>query len=169
MSVRQFRGRPKKVEFSGLFLPSVAWEKKMGGLPPIEFEELPCEVGTMFRHARRKDVTPRRLADRLQELLKHPLLIAKTEPFLEALVQPDGQISDHIADQILAVLSGEWESFLLGMRDDGDFPTAHMRRYREVEVHSKAADAALVVGDLAGPPTSFATIPICAFTGETRF
>lgn len=147
MSVRQFRGRPKKVEFSGLFLPSIAWEKKMGGLPPIEFEELPGDVGTMFRHARRKDVSTRRFADFLQELLKHPLLIAKTEPFLEALVQPDGQISDQVANQILEVLPGDWGCYLLGMRDDPDFPTAHMRRYREVEVHSKAADAALAVGD----------------------
>ena len=51
------KGRPTKVGFSGLFLPSIEWEMKLDEIPWRELEDCP-KLGTLMRNARRQDTIP---------------------------------------------------------------------------------------------------------------
>lgn len=143
------RGRPKRCEFTGIFLPSVEWEMAIEGQPWHELESHPGSVGTLFRHCRREDVS-------LGQMLKTMrCAIDELEPRTEAagqLVQVfKAQISDLLANpdgalQQREAIHDKWKWFLSGVAPDEHFPTYFMRRYVEVESASMDAAAAFSRG-----------------------
>lgn len=149
MSVRAFKGRPNRVAFSGLFLPSVQWEMKIEGVPLHELEYAAGGVGTLMRHVRRKDVSPGRIVELVLKAMQDAKVDCKSHPIALALEQAKGALSERGADQILASLPGDWECFLSGMQDESGFPSAFMKRYVEIERNSREADAALNAGEFA--------------------
>lgn len=137
--------------FSGLFLPSVEWEMKAEGFPWHEMESEPGDFGTLARNLRRRDVSPQRLMKQAIEALKalgqdneRAITFANA---LEAGLHAGALESNEIADRISGELPGLWGCFIAGIREEPTYPTAFMRAYVEIELASKRADAALVVGD----------------------
>ncbi len=161
------RGRPTKLAFSGLFLPSIEWEMKIEGLRLHEMEAAPGDVGTLFRHLRRRDVSVSRIAKlALSAVQQRPLESDKAKAFAEtvgAVMQSGTRLSDQAADRITANLPGPWGCFLLGMRDDAEFPTVFMKKYVETEAASKEADASLALGDFATTAALVRSHPVLRF------
>ncbi len=145
------RGRPKRMSFSGLFLPSLEWELSIEEQPMREFEEHPT-AGTLFRNVRRFAS----VGDQRKALAKAASVIGQMPPsplrddLLTALA------GDQDAEQRVAAL-GPWRMFLAGAGPSSSVYLA--KEFTRVETLCVAADEALGRCDLAGAAKAVAQQP----------
>lgn len=142
------RGKPKPWAFSGLFLPSLAWELNVEEIPLRELEA-DTKTGTLIRHMRRRQGQPSAdlLRPQLRSSLKQAPLSQQKEVMTRAL---DGNAAALETVEHM----GMWECVCAG----GLTAWPHPLEYARLEALSVDADKALSQHDF---PTASELVRTC--------